>query len=84
MTGRPHMRVPEAGPDFPMAGEPKEDEATLRDEIEHTRSDVAATVDELTDRAEAVARSAVKPLVAASVLVLAAIGVILAVRKWRS
>lgn len=81
MTGRPHMRVPESGPDLPT-GEPQDEEA-LRDEIENTRDSVAATVDELTDRAEATARSAVKPLVAASVLVIAAIGAILAVRKWR-
>ena len=83
MTGRPRMRVPEAGPDFPMTGEPKEDEETLRDEIEYTRNDVAATVHELTDRAEAAARSAVKPVVAASVFVLAVISVVLAIRKWR-
>ncbi len=84
MTGGPQMKVPESGPDFPMTGEPKEDEETLRDEIEYTRDSVAATVDELTGRAETAARSAVKPLIAASVLVLAAVGAILAVRRWRS
>lgn len=83
MTGSPQMKVPESGPDFPMTGEPKEDEETLRDEIEYTRASVAATVDELTERAETAARSAVKPLIAASVLVLAAVGAILAVRKLR-
>lgn len=83
MTGGPQMKVPESGPDFPMTGEPKEDEETLRDEIEYTRASVAATVDELTERAETAARSAVKPLIAASVLVLAAVGAILAVRKLR-
>jgi hypothetical protein len=78
------MKVPEAGPDFPMTGEPAEDEQTLRNEIKYTRDDVEATVDELAGRAEAAARSAVKPLIAASALVLAVIGAILAVRKWRS
>jgi hypothetical protein len=84
MTGRPYVRVPESGPDFPVTGEPREDEETLRDEIEYTRDDVAATVDELTGRAEAAAKWVAKPLVAASLLVLAAIGIIVAIRKRRS
>ena len=83
MTGRPYVRVPESGPDFPVTGEPR-DEETLRDEIEYTRDDVAATVDELTGRAEAAAKWVAKPLVAASLLVLAAIGIIVAIRKRRS
>ncbi len=61
----------------------KDDQQAIRNEIEDTRDNVAATVDELTERVEAVARLAVKPLVAAGILMVATIGVAFAVRKWR-
>jgi hypothetical protein len=78
-----HPAVPQSGPDFPLTGEPDHDEV-LRDEIEYTRDDIEATVDELTGRAASTARALGKPLIAISLIVLAAVGAIVAARKWHS
>ena len=83
MTATPPSRVPEAGPDFPLTGDAREDEETLRDEIQHTREDVEATVDELTDRAVSAARTSAKPLIVLIAVVVAAVVATFAARRWR-
>jgi hypothetical protein len=79
-----HPAVPVSGPDFPMTGEPEHDDEVLRDKIEYTRDDIEATVDELTGRAASAARTVGKPLIAISLIVLAAVGAFVAARRWRS
>ncbi len=63
--------------------EPPGDEDALREEIRHTREDLGATVDELSDRIVTQSQRAVAPLAGVGALIITAMITVSALRKRR-
>lgn len=69
--------------DRPNRDEPPADEQALREEINETREDLGATVDELSDRMVTQGRRAAVPLAAVGALIISAMITISVVRRRR-